>query len=45
MSKTELALYLGALGVIAPHLCSWAIIAILLWLVIQSTGKRSPDDP
>lgn len=28
MNKTDLALYLGALGVIAPHLSAWAIIAI-----------------
>jgi hypothetical protein len=45
MTKTELALYLAALGIIAPHLSSWAIIAILLWLVIQSKHRRSPEDP
>ncbi len=37
MNKTDLALYLGALGVIAPHLSAWAIIAILLWLLSRST--------
>jgi len=37
MNKTNLALYLGALAVIAPHLSTWAIIAILLWLLIQTS--------
>jgi hypothetical protein len=41
MPKTDLALYLGALGVIAPHLSAWAIIAILLWLLIKSTHGDS----
>jgi hypothetical protein len=37
MKKTDLALYLGALGVVAPHLSPWVIIAILLWALINSS--------
>jgi hypothetical protein len=37
MTYSELALYLGALGVIAPHLSSPVIIAVLLWMLIKSS--------
>jgi hypothetical protein len=43
MSKTDIALYLGALGVLAPHLTSWAIIAILMWLLIRSGGDGDAE--
>ena len=36
MTHQEVALYLGALGVLAPHLTPWAIIALLLWMLINS---------
>jgi hypothetical protein len=42
MNKTDLALYLGALGLLAPHLSSWTIIAILLRLLINASHD---DDP
>lgn len=36
MSKSDIALYLSALGVIAPHLSPWVIIALLLWMLVNS---------
>lgn len=36
MTKSEIALYLSALGVIAPHLSPWLIIAFLLWMMVKS---------
>jgi hypothetical protein len=43
MSKTDLALYIGALGVLAPHLTSWAIIAILMWLLIPASRNSDAE--
>jgi hypothetical protein len=37
MTKTEIALYLSAIGVIAPHLSPWVIVALLLWMLVNSS--------
>jgi hypothetical protein len=36
MTTNEIALCLGVLGVLAPHLSAWAVIAFLLWMLINS---------
>jgi hypothetical protein len=42
MDINELALYMGALSLLAPHLTAWAIIAILVWLLVYlCTGGKT----
>jgi hypothetical protein len=43
MSKTDLSLYLSALGLMAPHLSSSTIIAILLGLLIQASRDGNDE--
>jgi hypothetical protein len=40
MHKTDLALYLSALGLIAPHLSLAVIVVILLYLLIRGADDE-----